>query len=88
MGRHWVDRALFCFVFLLERRAIAGGLKITALVIPFSATKNKKTICAFPPKIALVGGRCLKKSTLIGGWGGASSLYSIEKKGVVSHAGG
>lgn len=70
--------------FLLERRAIAGGLKITALVIPFSATKNKKTICAFPPKIALVGGRCLKKSTLI--WGGGVLALQYRKKGCyVSH---
>lgn len=42
---------------LLERRAIAGGLKITALVIPFSAKKKKTTTtCAFPPKDCACGG--------------------------------
>lgn len=84
MGRHWVDRVVFCF--FRWRRAIAGGLKITALVIPFSAHK-KKTICAFPPKIALVGGRCLEKKHADGGEQARPrfTVYIYKKRCYVSH---
>lgn len=61
---------------LLEIRAIAGGLKITALVIPFSAKKHNMRVS--PQRLRLWRGRCLGGKKHADGGGGGRHVLALQ----------